>query len=104
MTRQTSSRGAARGTDSGAADLASYEQAFEAIDRDPAHVLLVADDDRLGGGTQARIERTCGTRASPVDAGRRAGGAVQAAQQVRGQGEVDAGQVVGEMVRGAGRS
>jgi GNAT superfamily N-acetyltransferase len=31
-----------------AADLAAYERAFDAIDRDPAHVLLVAGDDRSG--------------------------------------------------------
>jgi GNAT superfamily N-acetyltransferase len=29
-----------------AADLLAYERAFEAIDRDPAHVLLVAEGDR----------------------------------------------------------
>lgn len=36
--------GARRDGIASAADLAAYEQAFEAIDRDPAHVLLAAED------------------------------------------------------------
>lgn len=38
--------GAGRDGVGDAADLASYDRAFEAIDRDPAHVLLAAEDDR----------------------------------------------------------
>ena len=38
--------GAGRDGVADAIDLAAYDEAFEAIDRDPAHVLLVAEDDR----------------------------------------------------------
>jgi len=37
--------GAGRDGVADATDLAAYDEAFEAIDRDPAHVLLVAEDE-----------------------------------------------------------
>ena len=50
--------GAGRDGIAGTADLVPYEQAFEAIDRDPAHVLLAAEDP--GSGVVARCRcRSC---------------------------------------------
>lgn len=76
--------GAGRDGMTSAADLAAYERAFEAIDRDPAHVLLAAEDPGAGvvGTLQVSflpgLARRGGWRAQIE--------AVRAAAAVRGQG------------------